>query len=180
MPSKEEMKRGGRVQLWSSQCGALLISSLFESTQYARLKNLCGLYPWTINLLAMYNMGGVGGSVREASISFQEGEKKPCTWVKKWHFLMSAWHGGTTLKAITAGKHTNLKNCTTLNMFPGLWHQHKKTYCFGCYLRKRNKKSTPLALKERWNKIERLKKWPWSTINMCRLLCWSCKGLTFL
>lgn len=29
---------------------------------------------------------------------------------KKRHVLMSAWHGGTTLKAMASGKNTNQKN----------------------------------------------------------------------
>lgn len=39
------------------QASVGLFFVLFECTQYAHLMHLCGLYPWTINLLAMYNMG---------------------------------------------------------------------------------------------------------------------------
>lgn len=140
MPSKEEVKRGGRVRLWSSQCGALLIFSLFESTQYAHLKNLCGLYPWTINLLVMCNMGGVRGG-RPWGLNFISGRRKETVYLSKemtFFDVSMAWRNNT--EGHHCRKHTNLKKWTTLNMSPGLWQTTQENVLFWMLLKKKKYK----------------------------------------
>lgn len=119
---------------------------LFECTQYAHLMHLRGLYPWTINLFAMYNMRV---SVMPLFL-FQEGEMALCTWVQKWHFLMLAWHEGTTSKAITAGKHTNLKTQNNIKYVPQAATSGTQKHIVLDAIKAKNKKKSETYLWRRW------------------------------
>lgn len=142
--SKKQVTQGGRVRVWSSQCESPLIFPLFECWQSVHLKKLCWQYPWTINLLVMYNMGP---SVRP-QFHFRREKGSHAPWVKKWHFfyVYMMWtnniEGHHYRRAYKCEK--TKQNCVVLNTVcpPDGGKQHKETYCFGCYLKEEKKRNT--------------------------------------
>lgn len=88
--------------------------------------------------------------------NFSREERSRALRVKKLHFLMSAWRGRTTLKAITTGKHSNLKKkkeqqqlrSFEYSMSPGLKQTTQGNILFWM-LFEGGKRRTPLG-------------WPWS------------------
>lgn len=96
------------------------------------------------------------------------GGKALYTWVKKWHFLMSAWHGGTMLKAIAAGKHTNQKTSHNIKYVPQVATNRTQKDIVSDVIKKRDAYHWPWSQSPR--RIERLKKWPRPSINIYSLL----------
>lgn len=146
------------------QANVGLIFVVFQCTLYAHIINLCGLYPWTTHI-AMYN-------TRVSVILLLQSKeelKALCTQAKKLHFLMSAWHGGTSLKVIIGGKTIDPKDAQNIKHVPSTLQQtmHKKKDVSSVILEK-DEYLWPCSWQ--WNWIKGWKKWTQRSTSVLYLL----------